>query len=61
MLVVCSLIATCKAHKVNPRFWLNDVIAAMPSMNKASSDELRKLLPDIWLESHPNANMAAAE
>lgn len=57
MSVVCSLIATCKAHKANPRLWLNDVIAAMPSMNKASSDELRKLLPDIWLESHPDANM----
>lgn len=60
MSVVCSLIATCKAHKANPRLWLNYAIATMPSMKKASSDELRQLLPDIWLKSHPEANMVTA-
>lgn len=60
MSVICSLTATCKAHNVNPRLWLNDVIAAMPSMKKASSDELRRLLPVVWQESHPKANMATA-
>ena len=42
---VCSLLATCKAHEVNPRDYLNDVIARMPYMQKASYDELLQLLP----------------
>ena len=28
--VICSLLATCKAQEVNPREWLNDVIARLP-------------------------------
>lgn len=40
MSVVCSLLATCKAYEVNPRNYLNDVIARMPYMQKASYDEL---------------------
>ena len=27
--VICSLLATCKAQEVNPREWLNDVIAIL--------------------------------
>ena len=27
--VICSLLATCKAQEVNPREWLNDVIARL--------------------------------
>ena len=30
MSVICSLLATCKAHDVNPREYMNDVIARMP-------------------------------
>ncbi len=48
MSVVCSLLATCKAHEVNPRNYLNDVIARMPYMQKASYDELVQLLPHRW-------------
>lgn len=48
MSVVCSLLATCKAHEVNPRDYLNDVIARMPYMQKASYDELLQLLPHRW-------------
>lgn len=48
MSVVCSLLATCKAHEVNPREYLNDVIAKMPYMQKASYDELLQLLPHKW-------------
>ena len=48
MSVVCSLLATCKAHDVNPREYLNDVIARMPYMQKATYDELLQLLPHKW-------------
>ena len=30
MAVICSLLATCKAHDVNPRLYLNSIIADMP-------------------------------
>lgn len=48
MSIVCSLLATCKAHEVNPREYLNDVIAKMPYMQKASYNELLQLLPHKW-------------
>jgi transposase len=48
MSIVCSLLATCKAHEVNPREYLNDVIARMPYMQNASYDELLQLLPHKW-------------
>lgn len=48
MSVVYSLLATCKAHEVNPREYLNDVIAKMPYMQKASYDELLQMLPHKW-------------
>ena len=48
MSVVCSLLATCKAHEVNPRDYLNDVIARMPYMLNASYDKLLQLLPHKW-------------
>ena len=36
MSVICSLLATCKAHDVNPRNYLNDVIAQMPYHKKGN-------------------------
>ena len=48
MSMVCSLLATCKAHEVNPREYLNDIIARMPYMQKATYDELLQLLPHKW-------------
>lgn len=48
MSVICSLLATCKAHEVNPREYLNDVIARMPYMQNASYDQLLQLLPHRW-------------
>jgi hypothetical protein len=48
MSVVCSLLATCKAHDVNPRDYLNFIIAKMPYMQKASHEELLELLPHNW-------------
>ena len=37
-----------KAHEVNSREYLNDVIAKIPYMQKASYDELLQLLPHKW-------------
>lgn len=54
MSVICSLLATCKAHKVNPRNYLNDVIARMPYMQKATYDQLLQMLPQKWKERQKN-------
>ena len=53
MSVICSLLATCKAHEVNPSVYLNDVIAQMPYHKKATQEELLNLLPHKWKLKHP--------
>ena len=55
MAVICSLLATCKAHDVNPRLYLNSIIADMPYMEKASQKELLEMLPHRWKLGHPEA------
>ena len=55
MAVICSLLATCKAHQVNPRLYLNSIIADMPYKTKASEDELLEMLPHKWKLRHPEA------
>ena len=58
MAVVCSLLATCRNHDVNPRDYLNDVISQMPYHAKATYDELLALLPHKWKLSHPESVIA---
>lgn len=55
MSVICSLLATCKAHDVNPREYLNDVIARMPYHKKATHEQLLNLLPHKWKGKHPES------
>ena len=57
MAVVCSLLATCRNHDVNPRLYLNDVISQMPYHTKASYEELLQLLPHKWKLTHPKPVM----
>ena len=57
MAVVCSLLATCRNHDVNPRDYLNDVISQMPYYTKASYEELLQLLPHKWKLTHPESVM----
>ena len=57
MCVVQSLLATCRNQDVNPRAYLNDVIANMPYYEKASPLELASLLPHRWIKDHPEAKM----
>ena len=40
------------AHDVNPRDYLNFIIAKMPYMQKASHEELLELLPHKWKGSN---------
>ena len=47
--LIYSLLATCKAQEVNPREWLNDVIARLPGyLEKGSGKEVKELLPNVW-------------
>ena len=57
MAVVCSLLATCRNHDVNPRDYLNDIISQMPYHTKASHDELSGMLPHKWKLKHPESVM----
>ena len=57
MAVVCSLLATCRNHDVNPRDYLNDVISQMPYYAKASKEKLLQLLPHKWKLAHPESVM----
>lgn len=53
--VIASLLATCRNHHVNPRLYLNDIIARMPAMEKASAEQLIELLPHRWIKTHDEA------
>ena len=57
MCIVTSLLATCRNHDVNPRLYLNDIIARMPYMKKATHEELVELLPHRWKQQHQDAIM----
>jgi transposase len=49
MTVISSLLASCKDCNVNPREYLNDVIARMPYYLESKSElDIRELLPDKW-------------
>ena len=60
MTVICSLLATCRNHGVNPRDYLNDVIGRMPYQAKATHDELVLLLPHKWKAQHPESVMTTS-
>ena len=55
MSVICSLLATCKAHDVNPRDYLKNIIAQMPYHKKSADEELLNLLPHKWKLQHPES------
>ena len=57
MAIVCSLLATCRNHDVNPRDYLNDVISQMPYHTKASYEVFLQLLPHKWKLIHPESVM----
>lgn len=47
--IICSLLGSCKECGVNPREWLNDVIAKLPYyLDRKSDKDMKELLPDTW-------------
>ena len=48
--VLFSLTASCKANAVEPFAYLQDVLTRMPTQ---PADQLDELLPDRWLQDHP--------
>jgi hypothetical protein len=47
--IICSLLASCKGVGINPREWLNDVIAKLPYYCKpGKTKSLKELLPAHW-------------
>ena len=58
MCVIISLLSTCRNHGVNPRQYLNDIIARMPYMEKASHEQLVELLPHRWKLKHATTETA---
>lgn len=68
MVIFYSLIGTCHEQNINPRLYLNDVIAKMPYINRPMPEggsipreELLPLLPHIWSKSHPEALLPTTE
>ncbi len=55
MCVICSLLSTCKNHNVNPRLYLQYIIARMPYVKKDATEQLLEMLPHKWIAQHPEA------
>ena len=45
-----TLTKTCNRHRIDPFAYLQDVYARLPTI---SPDELSSLLPDRWIQDHP--------
>jgi len=44
--IICSLLASCEGVGINPREWLNDVIAKLPDYCRhGKTKNLKELLP----------------
>jgi transposase len=51
--ILFSLTASCKANQVEPWAYLRDLFSRLPALKSDSPDELDLLLPDRWLQAHP--------
>lgn len=58
--ILFSVMASCKANQVEPFAYLRDVLSRTSAWDAANSSELGQLLPDAWLESHPEARRAGS-
>jgi hypothetical protein len=53
--IICSLLASCKGVGLNPREWLNDVIAKLPYYcQPGKTKNLKELLPAYWIRTNSN-------
>jgi hypothetical protein len=51
-----SLIASCKASSVEPWAWLRSALSELPR-----GAALESLLPDTWLQTHPQHRWTIAD
>ena len=52
--ILYTLMMSCKRHCIDPQAYLVDV---MRRIKHASRDELESLLPDRWIEEHPESRL----
>jgi transposase len=57
--VLYTLVASCKRLRIDPFAYLRDVFTRLPEIS--TDDELRELLPDRWIEKHPEHRLAHRE
>ena len=51
--ILLSLVASCKANQVEPWAYLRDIFSRLPALPSSPGEHLDALLPDRWLEAHP--------
>jgi hypothetical protein len=51
-----SLIASCKDNRVEPWAYLRDIFTRLPA-----GADVATLLPDAWLDRHPNQRWTIAD
>ena len=60
--VLYTLVATCKRLRIDPLAYLRDVFETLPKINGQNAQEqLHDLLPDRWIEKHPEHRLAHRE
>jgi hypothetical protein len=60
--VLYTLVATCKRLRIDPLAYLRDVFERLPEINDQNDQEqLHDLLPDRWIEKHPEHRLAHRE
>ncbi|MFO0181058.1 MAG: transposase domain-containing protein [bacterium] len=57
--VICPTVASCKENLVEPWAYLRDVFNRLPQ--GLSDEQLHELLPDRWLQAHPEHRWTIAE
>ena len=57
--VLMSLVASCKVNHVEPHAYIKDLLTCLA--HKPATDELLQLLPDQWLQSHPEHRWLIAD
>jgi transposase len=54
--VLYSLVATCKRLRIDPFAYLREVFTRLPEI--ATDEQLHDLLPDRWIDRHPESRLA---
>ena len=52
--ILYTLTMSCRRHSIDPYAYLMDV---MTRIGQVSPDDLESLLPDRWIQSHPEARL----